>query len=80
MPARLACQHPWSSYSLHSFPRPWPEKLNLGKNVNTVPAAQLNQPLIVIRNCWPIYTITIHKTRWLIESFGYCYHFYAGPK
>ncbi len=20
------------------------------------------------------------KKRWLIESFGYCYHFYAGPK
>ncbi len=28
----------------------------------------------------PIYTITVHKTRRLIESFGYCYHFYAGPE
>jgi hypothetical protein len=22
---------------------------------------------------------TVYKTRRLIESFGYCYHFYAGP-
>ncbi len=25
-------------------------------------------------------SLTVHKTRWLIESFGYFYHFYAGSK
>ncbi len=37
----------------------------------------LNQPVIVITICWPQ---TIHKTRRLIESFGYWYHFCIGPK
>jgi hypothetical protein len=36
--------------------------------------------LALIRNCWPIYALTVHKTRRLIETIVYCYHFYAGPK
>ncbi len=38
-------------------------------------AAYCNQLLLV-----PIILYTEHKTRRLIESFGYCYHFYIGPK
>jgi hypothetical protein len=30
-----------------------------------------------IRNCFPIYTLTVHTTRRLIETFSYCYHFCA---
>jgi hypothetical protein len=37
-------------------------------------AAYCNQKLLAI--C----TLTVHKTRRLIESFGYCYHFYGGLK
>ncbi len=44
-------------------------------------------PLNWITNNWisrlllsEIYTLTVHKTCHLIESFGYYYHFYAGPK
>ncbi len=39
-----------------------------------------NQSFIVIRDCWPCFTLTVHKTSRFIESFGYCYHFYAGQK
>ncbi len=35
-------------------------------------AAYCNQKLVA--------HLYIHKTRRLIESFGYCYHFYAAPK
>ena len=28
----------------------------------------------------PLYTYIVHKKRRFIESFGYCYHFYSGPK
>ncbi len=38
-------------------------------------AACCNQILLV-----PLYLNIVHKKRRLIESFGYCYHFYAGPK
>jgi hypothetical protein len=49
---------------------------------STVPAdhEQKNQSPIVIRNCWLFLSSQVHKTRRLIESFGYCYPFYAGPK
>jgi len=34
----------------------------------------------VIRYCRTHYTSTVHKTHRLIESVGYCYLFYVGPK
>jgi hypothetical protein len=37
----------------------------------------LESAAFFIRICWPINTLIASKTRRLIESFGYCYHFYA---
>ncbi len=39
-----------------------------------VSVAYCNQKLLVF------YNLTVQKSRPLIESFGYCHHFYAGPK
>ena len=37
-------------------------------------------PLIVIKYYWSHYTKTVHIIRRLIESFGYCHHFYVGSE